>query len=371
MRIGIVSYDFDPPIGGLGVVAAQVKQTLQKLFLGDTYLVLSPSEKADERVGSIAASRWRKAGGCPLFSLMLFFRLPALIQKHRLNLLHVHSGSGGVFLLQKPSCSLVVTAHHTYLQEAEIVFADSFFKSLWKRMMSVLERRTYRLADRIACVSGDTADFLVNRYGIPEAKVIVIENAVRGIAEHSEVSKDPSTILFIGRLEERKGIWTLLKAAVILRLSHPDIRVRLIGQNLIGEPLQKFLVKNNLTDIVTVLGHVHDPFMQRELTTATLLVVPSLLEGFGLVAADALIAGTCVVASDAPGLRSILSDHKTGLLFKTGDAVDCARVIAHALDDSQLRIRLAEQGRHDAIKRFSFDERAKDLHRIFLQATQK
>ncbi len=365
MRIGILTYDFSPPIGGLGIVAQQTKQMLETLFPEDTLIALSPSENADDRVSSLAASRWKKSGGCPLFSLMLLFRLPSLIIKHRLDLLHVHAGSGGVFLLRKPSCPLVVTAHHTYLQEAEIVFSGSLFKCLWKKFMSKLEKRTYALADRIVCVSKDTADFLVQRYDIPKSKVCVIENAVTAASNNSLQRRDPATILFIGRLEERKGIWTLLKAIEILRVSHPSIRVRLIGRNLIGDALEKFLFEKNLTHVVTLLGHTDDASMYRELAATTVLVVPSLLEGFGLIAAQGMLAGTCVIVSDAPGLRSIVRDHETGLVCTAGDRTDCARAIVEALGSPELRQKLSEKGREDARKRFSPEERAKDLHAVF------
>ena len=365
MRIGVVSYDFDPPIGGLGVIAKQTKDAFANLFPSDTIVALSPSPNADDRVSMLASMRWRKSGGCPLFSMALIFTLPSLIRKHHLGLLHVHSGSGGVFLLRKPACSLVVTAHHTYLQEAEIVFAGSPAKKFWKQLMACLEKRTYILADRVVCVSQDTADFLADRYDVPRSKLTVIENAVASVHASHVRKRDVNTILFIGRLEERKGIWTLLQAFERLRISHPSARLRLVGRNLLGARLEAYLKKKNLSSAVTVLGHVHEPLMKRELACATLLVVPSLLEGFGLVAADALMCGTCVIVSDAPGLRSIVRDHETGLVFKTGDAADCAGVLSKALDHSELRQKLSEKGREDALKRFSIDDRARDLHGIF------
>ncbi len=365
MRVGIVTYDYDPPIGGLGVVCKQVTNTLKKLYPGDTYIVLSPSTRSDDRVSKVAMFRWRKPGGCPIFSLILFFKLNFLIRKHTLDLLHAHSGSGGVFLLRKPLCPVVVTAHHTYLQEAEIVFAHSYPKRLWKTFMALLEKRTYAIADSITCVSKDTADFLEHRYCVPRSKITVIENAVHDFRVHDHHKRESQSLLFIGRLEERKGIWTLLKAMEILHLSHPNLRLRLIGRNLLGNSLWNFIEKKNLQKCITVLGHVHDPLMKRELALATILVVPSLLEGFGLVAADAMACGTCVVVSDAPGLRSIVRNRDTGLVFRTGDSIDCARVIAEAIDLPELRHHVAESAKNDAIHRYSLDERSRDYHDLF------
>lgn len=365
MRIGIVTYDFSPAIGGLGVVALQTKQMLEKLFPDDTLLTISPSENADDRVSLLAASRWKKPGGCPLFSLMLFFKLPFLIRKHRLDLVHVHAGSGGVFLVRKPSRPLVVTAHHTYLQEAEIVFRKAPLKRIWKRIMSAFEKRTYSLADKVVCVSQDTADFIVERYGQPRSKVTVIENAVADLPVHPSVPKSENTILFVGRLEERKGVDTLLSAMTLLRSDFPDARLRLIGQNLLGNDLLRTIAEKGISDIVTLTGYVFDPLLSEEMARATVLVVPSLLEGFGLIAAQGMLAGTCVIASDAPGLRSVVRDKQTGLLFKTGNAADCARAIKEILSNRTLRQMLEKQARVDALKRFSPEARARELHQVF------
>lgn len=365
MRIGIVTYDYDPPIGGLGVVAKQTRLTLSTLFPGDSHVVLSPSPHADERVNLLAALWWRKPGSCPLFSLLLWPRLDSLIRKYELDLLHLHAGSGGVFLLQKPSCPLVVTAHHTYLQEAEIVFLHHPIKRWWKRLMASLERRTYDVADEIVCVSYDTALCLVERYGQPMSKITVIENGVRDVADVPFGKKEEATILCIGRVEERKGVWVFLKAASQLRRTHPALRIRLVGRDVSRGKLRRVLEDEGLVDCVTVTGHIDDPLMVRELAQATVLVVPSLLEGFGLIAAQGMLAGTCVVCSDAPGLRSIVKDDETGLVFKSGDPTDCARAIKEALYHPDLRLRLEQAAKVDALKRFSLEDRTRDLHRVF------
>ncbi len=365
MRIGIVTYDYDPPIGGLGVIALSSKRILFSLFPKDSLVAISPGSNADDRVSAFSRFFWKRRFGCPIFSLALFFKLPSLIRKHRLDLLHVHAGSGGVFLLRKPSCPTVITAHHTYLQEAEIVFVRAPVKRMLKRFMAFLERRTYMHASKIVCVSKDTADFLVQRYGIDASKVSVIENFVEDIERERLIPKSPTTILFVGRLEERKGVTVLLEAMKILKVAYPLARLRFLGENLMGDRLFSLLKKWELQDIVSVSGYVYDPLLFREMLNATVLVVPSLLEGFGLVAVQGMLLGTCVIASDAPGLRSVVHDHKTGLLFKSGDPVDCARILLEALNDSVLRIQLQKQAREDALIRFNPIERMKDLHQVF------
>lgn len=365
-RIGIVSYDYDPPIGGLGVLVRTYIDEMRKMYPEDKYAVISPSKNADDFGSSLGRSRYRKSGGCPLFSLGLFFTLSNIVRKHTFDLVHVHAGSGGVFLLRKPPCRLIVTAHHTYRQEADLVFAKSPVKKAWKLFMALFEARTYHLADMVVCVSKDTAHEIIGQYGVPASRVCVVENPVRALSHESKaVIKKTDTVLFVGRLEKRKGALLLLEAFSLLRTKLPHAKLRLVGSNLLGSRLQSFLRKKNLTDSVTSLGYVHDPYRFRETAEATVLVVPSTLEGFGLVAAEAMMLGTCVIASDAPGLRSIVTNGKTGILFPVGSAQACADAMFRILQDSAFRNELVSNALAEAPLRFSVIERSKDVRAIY------
>jgi glycosyltransferase involved in cell wall biosynthesis len=368
-RIGILTYDYDPSIGGLGVLVKTYVQELTRLCPEDVFTVISPADNADDHGSPWGRARYGKSGGCPLFSLSLLWSLPALVRKHRLQILHVHAGSGGIFLFRRPACPLVVTAHHTYLQEADIVYKNNPVKKLWKMFMALLESRTYYLADTVICVSRDTADEIITRYGVSARKVCVVENPVRidDLPALKDIQKTKDTILFVGRLEPRKGILMLLEAFEIVRKDMPSAKLRLIGLNLLGKKLDAVIQSRGLTDAVTTLGYVHNPYRMREMAQATMLVVPSTLEGFGLVAAEAMVLGTVVVASDAPGLRTIVSDGKTGLTFRVGDAASCAKQILKILRDPAFRQSLEGSAAAEAPERFDVEKRTRDQMEMYDQ----
>lgn len=368
MRIGILTYDFDPPIGGLGMVVRQYLER-QKLSKDDTFVVLSPSPKSDDHVSGLAALRWRKPGGCPLFSVTVNLVLNSLVREHTLDLLHVHAGSGGVFLLRKPSCPLVVTSHHTYLQEATYVYHG--IAKLWKLFMSQLERRTYRLADHITCVSKDTADALVNGYGIPREKITVIENGVDEsyFSAREPIQRDAATVLFVGRLEPRKGIFQLIDAFEHVLKKVPEARLRLAGNNLLGQRIHKELEELQITSNVDLLGFVHENFRMLEMRQATLIVVPSVLEGFGLVAAEAMALGCPVIVTDCPGLRSLVDDGKTGLVVPSGAPVILAEKIVELIQDRQKAADLGEAAKAEALERFRYERGVIELRKVYAEAT--
>lgn len=361
--IGVVTYDYAPAIGGLGILAETYVKELKHQNPSLRITVISPSSSSNERGSSFGNFRWKKAGGCPLFSLSLLFALPRFIQKYALDVVHVHAGSGGVFLLRRPSCRLVVTSHHTYSQEARLVFRRSPLKRLWKMFMSLLERRTYKLADLVTCVSADTCNELVERYHISPDKIIVIENPVATelLNQHKNSARNPHTILFVGRLEKRKGILLLLEAFCDLLVMYPDKKLRLVGQNMMGSQLHKYIAQCQLQNHVTLLGYVEDPYRYREMAEATVLVVPSLLEGFGLVAAEAMMLGTCVLCSDAPGLRSVVQDRKTGYHFHSGDARDLLRVLHDVCAHAEERRAVEAEAMISAEQRFNVERQTAEI----------
>ncbi len=85
---------------------------------------------------------------------------------------------------------------------------------------------------------------------------------------------------------------------------------------------------------------------------AAVAVCPSFLEGFGLAAAEAMAAGTAVVASDCEGLRSLIAHERTGLLVPPGDPASLARAILRLLDSDTLRAQLGAAAKHEAGERF-------------------
>lgn len=356
MRIAVVSYDFDPPIGGMGAVAKIVTGEIKKAHPTDSFLTISASPNSDIR---IASSRWNKSLGCPLFSLLLSFRLHALLREHSVDVLHVHAGSGGVVLLRRPHIPLLVTAHHTYFQEAKYVFGHRPLKQFLKWLMSFLERRTYRMASRIVAVSRDTRDALVSDYGIETEKITVIENPIAEVPA-STAARSPNTVLYVGRLEPRKGTDVLLKAFATTREKSPKLKLRLVGRNMMGNAL-------SIPEGVELLGHLSEEDMLHELATATCLVVPSLLEGFGLIAAQGMMAGTCVIVSDAPGLRSIIDHERTGLVTRVGDATSLAAAIAKVVGDPSFSARLGKAAAVEARNRFNLADRAADLHNEYMR----
>jgi len=146
-------------------------------------------------------------------------------------------------------------------------------------------------------------------------------------------------IVFLGRHDPRKGLPVLLRAWS--RLRHTGVRLRVIGADPLAVRL--LLTRSRVSDDgIDVLGYLDDEHLTEELSTAKLLVAPSLgNESFGMVITRALACATPVVASDIPGYREVVTP-ATGVLTPPGDADALADAIATVLADEPAR---AEMGR--------------------------
>ncbi len=123
------------------------------------------------------------------------------------------------------------------------------------------------------------------------------------------------------------------------------------GYEWFEDQLRERARRPDLADAVNFLGYVNPtwPLLQ----TSSVVLIPSLVEPFGNTAVEGLLAGRPVVASAAQGLVEIISDGQTGLLVPPGDPTALANAIARVLDDPGLALKLSEQGRENAVERFS------------------
>ncbi|MBV9846638.1 MAG: glycosyltransferase family 4 protein [Kutzneria sp.] len=148
------------------------------------------------------------------------------------------------------------------------------------------------------------------------------------------------TIGFVGRFDEpRKGMPILLKAVRLLEPDFPDLRVLVVGH---GDDDQL----RRTCGRVIALGHVDDSLKARALRSVDVLCAPNTgAESFGVVLAEAMSAGTPIVASDLDAFRRVLDDGRAGLLVPPGDPVALAAGLTAVLTGPRLRSTLAAAGR--------------------------
>ena len=161
--------------------------------------------------------------------------------------------------------------------------------------------RAIRLADRVVCVSQATGHDVTALLGVPETKVRVVPNGIDALFSEPPRGRpvDGPYILFVGTPEPRKNLERLASAVSVLIAEGRPERLVLAGADGWGG------VQLPFAERVVQLGRVADPVLRDLYAHASCVAYPSLWEGFGLVAGEALAAGCPVVCSDIPALREV------------------------------------------------------------------
>jgi glycosyltransferase involved in cell wall biosynthesis len=188
------------------------------------------------------------------------------------------------------------------------------------------------------------------------AKAEVIWNGVPDFGQRDALS-DPPTIAFSGRLTPEKGAETLIRALPLIKRTIPNVRLLIVGDGPQRSMLEDLCVGLGISSSVEFSGTLPRADAESILKRAWVQIVPSICqEGFGLVAAEALMRGTAVVASRRGGLTEIVQDGETGALVEPGDPVELAEAIRHFVIDKDKSERAGKAGRERALSHFRLDK---------------
>ncbi len=238
-----------------------------------------------------------------------------------------------------------------------------------RRDYPVLAKRHAHQADAVVVPSSHTGDEVASRLALPRDRIVVCPN---GAPAWSARGPPPVVghILFGGPLAPRKNVDRLLTAYARLREQRPDApALVLAGQSTpqASETLAR-LTRPPLAGHVQHTGYVDEQRLRALYEEAALVVLPSLDEGFGIPALEAMIIGTPVVAANRGALPEVVGE--AGLLVDPTDEDAMAAAIARVLDDEALRDRLALAGTAQA-KRFTWRASADALAGAYHQAIDR
>ncbi|HXH22686.1 MAG TPA: glycosyltransferase family 4 protein [Dehalococcoidia bacterium] len=207
-----------------------------------------------------------------------------------------------------------------------------------------------RLDGRIA-VSG-RSQMLINRYVPGDYKIIpngIDFGRFATPAGQPQKFRDSNpTILYVGRLEPRKGVEYLIRAFPMIKAAMPKARLVIVGEGGLMDNCQRLVRRLNLDDVFFE-GHVPGSQLPGYFQRADLVCVPSTgNESFGIVLAEAMAAGTPVVASRIEGFRTLIEDRRTGVFAEPRDPESIAEKALMVLQSGEFRQELIENGQEKA-----------------------
>jgi phosphatidyl-myo-inositol alpha-mannosyltransferase len=332
MRVAIVSpYDLAVP-GGVQAHVEHLAEALRKL--GDEVAVFGPHRTVRVRFnGSVAPIGLGPSTGR---------RLRADLRAFAPDVVHVH----------EPLVPWVgLAAARSGLARTVATFHAWSDRDRVYRLARPLARRVVGHLDALLAVSEAAAGYHAGALGLPRGRFTIVPNGV-DVARFANARPldgvaDPScpTLLFVGRLEPRKGLKTLIRAFTLLKGAYPDLRLLVVGEGPERQRCQDLLPARLRADVV-FLGRLSNPDLPAVYATCDLYVSPALGgESFGIVLLEAMAAGRAVVASDISGYRSVVTDGREGRLVPPRDPRALADAIAGFLANPALRRAAAAEGR--------------------------
>jgi glycosyltransferase involved in cell wall biosynthesis len=220
--------------------------------------------------------------------------------------------------------------------------------------------------DRIITVSHDSAREITQAFGIPPEKIRVVYNGLdsQKFAPLPGLAKKPNSLIFVGNSEDRKkGLLYLLRALTYLP---ENVSLTVVDG---GAPQRSFapmlIEKYRIGHRVHFTGKIAPGDLVRLYCGAEIAVVPSLYEGFGFPAAEAMACELPVVSSTAGALPEVVGKDGAGILVPPRNAPALAQAIRRLLEDPGLRRQMGQAGRRRIIDRFTWESAARQIVEVY------
>ncbi|HMS22658.1 MAG TPA: glycosyltransferase family 1 protein [Candidatus Levybacteria bacterium] len=290
---------------------------------------------------------------------------PRILMKYKLNLMHFPYFSVPVFY-RKP---FVVTVHDLIINHFPTGRATTLPLPLY-----TLKRAGYELilksaisgAKKIIVPSEATRRELVDHYKVKQEKIIItqegIDERINSFTPVVFKEKDPY-FLYVGNVYPHKNIEALLEAFKLFLVAHPDIVIKLVGkEDYFYRRLRAYVAKHKIPR-VEFMGYVDDAKLSNLYSNAIATVIPSLMEGFGLTALEAMSRKSLVVASKIPALQEVCG--KNAIYFDPSDILNIVEAMntSVSLSKGDKEKRLNDAKKHSEI--FTWEKMARQTIAVY------
>lgn len=269
-----------------------------------------------------------------LMALCGFFKAIIILIAYKIDIVHIHSGDlksviRKYFFVQLASlfsCRIIFHFHGASFQ-SEYVKAPFFLHKLIKEM--------FEKVDCVICLSKSWKNFL--KILSPSAKVIILANGIEIAPLSPQVRQTKTiTILFMGLIGKRKGVFDLLISVSKLKSMGVDFRL-IIGGNGDIVKLKQIITKLKIENITDFKGWISPTEKVKILKKADIFVLPSYGEGLPMSILEAMSYGVPVVSTKVGGIPELIQDSISGFLIEPGNIEDLTQKIRSLIEDDQLR----------------------------------
>ncbi len=251
------------------------------------------------------------------------------------------------------------------------------------QFVAMLERVAMLFADVITSPSDDLADFVARDLHLPREKINIIRNPIDADKFSSDgnraiASDGRPIVLFVGRLEERKGISYLIKAVPLVVAKCPDVRFVIVGddtnngkgQRSVLAELTELLSQGGCAQQVEFVPRVPLDQLADYYRSADICVVPSVYDNSPYTCLEAMSCSRPVIGTSAGGTREYIVHGESGVIIPPRDPQAIAESLLQLLGNEQERRRLGDNARSRVLAKYQRTEIARQTLDLYRQARQ-
>ncbi|BBY32041.1 alpha-(1-2)-phosphatidylinositol mannosyltransferase [Mycolicibacter minnesotensis] len=360
MRIGMVCpYSFDVP-GGVQAHVLQLAEVLRER--GHQVSVLAPASpdvKLPDYVvsaGKSVAIPYNGSVARLQFSPAAHRKVKRWVMEGDFDVLHLHEPNApslSMLALNVAEGPIVATFHTSTTKSLTLSVVQSLLRPMHEKIIGRIAVSDLARRWQMEALGSDAVE-------IPNGVDVAAFATAQPLPGYPRTGR---TVLFLGRYDEsRKGMAVLMGALPALVARHSDVEVLIVGR---GDEDELRSSAGELANHLRFLGQVDDAEKASALRSADVYCAPNTGgESFGIVLAEAMAAGTAVVASDLDAFRRVLNDGVAGRLVPVGDHAALAAALIDLLDDDALRASYVAAG-SEAVRRFDWPVVADQIIRVY------
>lgn len=301
-------------------------------------------------------------------------RLVQYFKRHKPDYDIVHDNQSlcyGTLQLQKMGVPLLTTIHHPITSDLRIALQSA---ENWKMRLLIrrwhsflrMQKKVVKRLENLVTVSEASRFDIAADFAVPENKLRIVHNGIdtEAFRPLPNVEREECTVMATASADAPlKGLDYLIRAIAELAGEMPELKLTVLGKLKKDGDTEKLINRLNIGDRITFHSGLSTDEVTALYARATCAVVPSIYEGFGLPAGEAMACGVPVISTDGGALPEVVGD--AGITVPTRDASALASAIRVMLDDESLRQKLAERGRQRILEKFSWDVAAKEMEKLY------
>jgi len=363
VKVVQITPDFPPSCGGIGHYIAYLSKELIRRG-HDVSVIFRGKHERESNYNGISVTEFKVPGVVPLNVKLLQNRLEAILDSKKIDLVHIHYGAMPVIKCGVP---IVVTAHWCNAEGIPVFHRpirnlDALYRNLMLPIYKKIEDKTVSSCDKLTVVS-ESLRIEFQKYYKVNSDVVYNGVDTQFFFRDNSIEKDEA-IIFTGSLSAGKGVLDLLKVAKLLKQSHGNVRLYIVGEGPLRTRVADHLKKEKLSNVI-LINHLSHTQLIDYYNKARIYVFPTYYEGLPTTILEAMACELPVVASNVSGIPEQIEQGVNGYMLSPGDIKGFYNRIAELLDDRDKQMRFGKMGKRKVLEKFTWSHVASRVEKIY------